>query len=150
MIGDYVITEHDLLGKLKSKTQRSIGMGSYGIDSHNVQRIINAGGHVQNEGDVGVHVGPYRIPFGVIMPKKEEANNLIVPVAASCTHVAYGSIRMEPIFMILSQSAATAACIAIEDATSVQDVDYERLKTRLLADKQILEKSQMLKKPRPK
>jgi len=150
MVGKYVVTERDLLGDVKSKTKRSIGMGSYGIDSHNVQRVVTADGHVQNEGDVGVHVGPYRIPFDVILPKEQEVANLIVPVAASCSHVAYGSIRMEPIFMILAQSAGTAACIAIDDATSVQKVGYEKLRTKLLADKQILEKSQMLSKPRKK
>ena len=148
MVGKYVLTEHDLTGKLKSKTERSIGMGSYGIDSHNVQRFVTADGHVQNEGDVGIHVGPYRIPYDVIVPKEEELHNLIVPVAASCSHVAYGSIRMEPIFMVLAQSAATAACIAIDDETSVQSIDYEKLRARLRADKQILEKSQMLPDPR--
>lgn len=148
MIGKYVITEHDLLGKLKSKTKKSIGMGSYGIDSHNIQRYITADGYVQNEGDVGIHVGDYRIPYDVIVPKENEASNLIVPVAASCSHVAYGSIRMEPIFMILAQGAGTAASIAIDDQTSVQNVDYKKLRIRLLADKQILEKSHRLKDPR--
>ncbi|MCM2372840.1 FAD-dependent oxidoreductase [Aporhodopirellula aestuarii] len=148
MVGQYVITEHDLLGDLKSKTEKSIGMGSYGIDSHNIQRFIDSDGYVQNEGDVGVHVGDYRIPYDVIVPKKEEASNLIVPVAASCSHVAYGSIRMEPIFMILAQSGAAAACIAMDDETSVQAVDYKKLRARLQADKQILEKSQRLPDPR--
>ena len=150
MVGKYVVTEHDLLGKLKSKTTKSIGMGSYGIDSHNIQRYITADGYVENEGDVGVHVGGYRIPYDVIVPKENEASNLIVPVAASCSHVAYGSIRMEPIFMILAQGAATAASIAIDDQTSVQAVDYQKLRTRLLADKQILEKSHLLPDPRKK
>ena len=148
MVGKYVITEHDLLGKLKSKTEKSIGMGSYGIDSHNIQRIVGADGFVQNEGDVGRHVGDYRIPYDVIVPKENEVSNLIVPVAASCSHVAYGSVRMEPIFMILAQGAATAASIAIDDETSVQGVDYQKLRTRLLADKQILEKSHRLPDPR--
>lgn len=148
MVGQYVITEHDLLGDLKSKTKKSIGMGSYGIDSHNIRRYVDSDGYVQNEGDVGVHVGDYRIPYDVIVPKEEEVSNLIVPVAASCSHVAYGSIRMEPVFMILAQSAATAACIAMDEATSVQSVDYSKLRARLLADKQILEKSQRLPDPR--
>ncbi|MGB7324784.1 MAG: FAD-dependent oxidoreductase, partial [Rubripirellula sp.] len=148
MVGKYVITEHDLLGEQKSKTDKSIGMGSYGIDSHNIQRFITADGFVQNEGDVGIHVGDYRIPYDVIVPKEDEASNLIVPVAASCSHVAYGSIRMEPIFMILAQGAGTAASIAIDDQTNVQSIDYEKLRTRLLADKQILEKSHRLPDPR--
>ena len=150
MVGKYVITEHDLLGELKSKTEKSIGMGSYGIDSHNIQRFITADGLVQNEGDVGVHVGDYRITYDAIVPKENEVSNLIVPVAASCSHVAYGSIRMEPIFMILAQGAGTAASIAIDDATTVQAVDYQKLRTRLLADKQVLEKSHRLPDPRKK
>jgi FAD dependent oxidoreductase len=150
MIGEYVITEHDLLGDRKSKTRRSIGMGSYGIDSHNIQRYVDSEGYVQNEGDVGIHVGVYTIPYDVIVPKESEVKNLIVPVAASCSHVAYGSIRMEPVFMILAQGAGTAACIAIDDQATVQSVNYEKLKTRLLADKQILEKSHMLPDPRKK
>lgn len=150
MVGQYVITEHDLLGDLKSKTKKSIGMGSYGIDSHNIQRFVDSDGYVQNEGDVGVHVGDYRIPYDVIVPKEEEISNLIVPVAASCSHVAYGSIRMEPVFMILAQSAATAACIAMDDEASVQSVDYKKLRARLLADRQILEKSHRLPDPRKK
>lgn len=150
MVGKHVVTEHDLLGDLKAKTKDSIGMGSYGIDSHNIQRFIGADGYVQNEGDVGVHVGDYRIPYDVIVPKENEVSNLIVPVAASCSHVAYGSIRMEPVFMILAQGAGTAACIAIDDQTSVQTIDYEKLRARLLADKQILEKSQRLPDPRKK
>ena len=125
-------------------------MGSYGIDSHNIQRFITADGLVQNEGDVGVHVGDYRITYDAIVPKENEVSNLIVPVAASCSHVAYGSIRMEPIFMILAQGAGTAASIAIDDATTVQAVDYQKLRTRLLADKQVLEKSHRLPDPRKK
>ncbi|QDT09666.1 FAD-dependent oxidoreductase [Planctomycetes bacterium K23_9] len=150
MVGQYVITERDLLGDLKSKTKKPIGMGSYGIDSHNIQRFVDADGYVQNEGDVGVHVGDYTIPYDVIVPKEEEVSNLIVPVAASCSHVAYGSVRMEPVFMILAQSGATAACIALDDETSVQSVDYKKLRERLLIDKQILGKSDRLPDPRKK
>jgi FAD dependent oxidoreductase len=150
MVGEYVITEHDLLGDRKSTTKRSIGMGSYGIDSHNIQRYVDSDGYVQNEGDVGIHVGDYTIPYDVIVPKEREVNNLLVPVAASCSHVAYGSIRMEPVFMILAQGAGAAACIAIDDQVSVQSVSYEKLKARLLTDKQILDKSHMLPDPRKK
>lgn len=150
MVGRYVITERDLLGDLKSKTKKPIGMGSYGIDSHNIQRFVDSDGYVQNEGDVGVHVGDYTIPYDVIVPKEEEVSNLIVPVAASCSHVAYGSVRMEPVFMILAQSGATAACIAMDDETSVQSVDYKKLRKQLLIDKQILGKSDRLPDPRKK
>nr|WP_234044375.1 FAD-dependent oxidoreductase [Haloferula rosea] len=137
MVGKHVITEHDLIGN--PQNPKSIGMGSYGIDSHNVQRYISPEGHVHNEGDVGVKVPPYQITYDAIVPKENECTNLLVPVAASCSHVAYGSVRMEPVFMILGQSAGTAASIAIEDKVKVQNVDYDKLRTRLLADRQVLE-----------
>ena len=91
-------------------------MGSYTIDSHNVQRYITPEGYVQNEGDIGVRVegGPYQIAYGSLVPKRGEADNLFVPVAVSSSHIAYGSIRMEPVFMILGQTAATAAVMAID------------------------------------
>jgi hypothetical protein len=142
MIGKHVVTERDLIDELK--TEKSIGMGSYGIDSHNVQRYITPEGHVQNEGDIGVKVSPYEISYHAIVPQESEATNLIVPVAASCSHTAYGSVRMEPVFMILGQSAGTAASIAIDDKVDVQAVDYEKLSTQLEADSQILNTSQRL------
>ncbi|MES2693895.1 MAG: FAD-dependent oxidoreductase, partial [Verrucomicrobiota bacterium] len=100
MIGAYVMTEHELL---KTRpTPDSVGMGSYTIDSHNVQRYITPEGFVQNEGDIGVSAkGPYEIAYGALVPKKGQADNLFAPVACSATHIAYGSIRMEPVFMIL-------------------------------------------------
>jgi FAD dependent oxidoreductase len=141
MIGAYVMTEHDLLKE--RATPDSIGMGSYGIDSHNIQRyIINPGpdAYVQNEGDIGVSTnGPYSIAYGSLVPKQGQVDNLLVPVCVSASHIAYGSIRMEPVFMILGQSAATAAVMAIDGRTTVQDVPYTRLRERLLKDKQILE-----------
>lgn len=139
MVGRYVMTEHELLKE--RPTPEPIGMGSYGIDSHNTQRYITPDGFVQNEGDIGVPTnGPYQIAYGAIVPKRGQAENLLVPVAASSSHVAYGSIRMEPVFMILGQSAATAAVIAIDNKLAVQDVSYDRLRTRLVADGQVLEK----------
>ncbi|MCX7887250.1 MAG: FAD-dependent oxidoreductase [Verrucomicrobiae bacterium] len=138
MIGKYVMTEHELLKR--RPTPQPVGMGSYTIDSHNVQRYITPEGHVQNEGDIGVPTkGPYAIAYGALVPKPGQCDNLLVPVCVSASHVAYGSIRMEPVFMILAQSAATAACIAIDDNVPVQDVSYEKLRARLLADKQVLE-----------
>ncbi len=138
MIGAYVMTEHELLKK--RPTPNSVGMGSYGIDSHNIQRYITPEGYVQNEGDIGVSTkGPYQIAYGSLVPKSEQANNLLVPVCVSSSHIAFGSIRMEPVFMILGQSAATAAVLAIDGKTSVQDVPYAKLQERLLKDKQILE-----------
>ena len=140
MVGAFVMTEHELLKK--RPTPGSVGMGSYGIDSHNIQRYITPEGYVQNEGDIGVSTkGPYQIAYGSLVPRKEQAENLLVPVAVSSSHIAFGSIRMEPVFMILGQSAATAAVMAIESKSAVQDVPYEALRARLLADGQILEAS---------
>ncbi|MFZ4793460.1 MAG: FAD-dependent oxidoreductase [Blastocatellia bacterium] len=138
MIGKYVMTEHELLKK--RPTPESVGMGSYGIDSHNIQRYITPEGYVQNEGDIGVSTnGPYQISYGSLVSKKGQADNLIVPVAVSSSHIAFGSIRMEPVFMILGQSAATAASLAIEGGTAVQDVPYTKLEQRLRKDSQVLE-----------
>ena len=114
-------------------------MGSYTIDSHNVQRYITPEGYVQNEGDIGVSTrGPYGIAYGSLVPKKEQCENLFVPVAVSASHIAYGSIRMEPVFMILGQSAATAAALAIDGDSAVQDVAYADLKPLLEKEGQIL------------
>lgn len=138
MIGDYVMTEHDVLGS--KEVPHSVGMGSYSLDSHNTQRFVTPGGFVQNEGDIGVHPKlPYSISYGTLTPKKEECNNLLVPVCVSSSHTAFGSIRMEPVFMILGQSAAAAAALAIDEGIAVQDLSYEKLRNVLLEEKQVLE-----------
>lgn len=138
MIGQYVMTERELLKK--RPTPDSVGMGSYTIDSHNVQRYITPEGFVQNEGDIGVPTkGPYAIAYGSLVPKKGRIGNLLVPVCLSSSHIAFGSIRMEPVFMILGQSAASAAAIALDDQVAVQDVPYQKLRARLLSDGQVLE-----------
>jgi hypothetical protein len=138
MVGTHVMTEHELL-KTRPVAE-PVGMGSYTIDSHNVQRYITPEGHVQNEGDIGVSAkGPYQISLGSLLPKKAQCENLLVPVCVSSSHIAFGSIRMEPVFMILGQSAATAAALAIDKNVPVQDVRYAELRERLLADGQILE-----------
>jgi hypothetical protein len=136
MVGQYVMTEQELL---KTRpTPESVGMGSYTIDSHNTQRYITPEGFVQNEGDIGVHATPYEIAYGSLVPKRGEASNLFAPVCVSSSHIAYGSIRMEPVFMILGQSSATAASIAIRKKLAVQEVPYEELRERLLSDAQVL------------
>jgi len=138
MVGDYVMTELDC--RRVRAVKDSVGLGSYNMDSHNAQRYITPDGHVQNEGDVQVSPGgAYLISYRSIVPRRGEAKNLFVPVCVSSSHIAYGSIRMEPVFMILGQSAATAAVQAIEDGVAVQDVDYAKLRKRLLADKQVLD-----------
>jgi len=137
MTGEYITTEHDVMQRIE--TPRSIGMGSYHIDSHNTQRYVTPEGYVQNEGDIGVKPpGPYRISYGSIIPQKQECTNLFVPVCVSSSHIAYGSIRMEPVFMILGQSAAVAACLAIDEKCAVQDVSYNQLKKLLENKNQIL------------
>jgi hypothetical protein len=138
MVGDYVMTEHDC--RSDRVAEDPVGMGSYNMDSHNCQRYVTAEGHVQDEGDVQLATGgPYVISYRSIVPKRGEATNLLVPVCLSASHIAYGSIRMEPVFMILGQSAATAACQAIDADVSVQEVEYATLKDRLVADGQVLQ-----------
>jgi hypothetical protein len=137
MIGAYVMTENEL--RKKRPTPQSVGMGSYTIDSHNTQRYVDEKGNVQNEGDVGVRVKPYQIAYGSLVPRKEQCANLLVPVCVSSSHIAFGSIRMEPVFMILGQSAATAASLAIDGDLAVQEVPYADLREQLLADGQVLE-----------
>jgi hypothetical protein len=141
MVGSYVMTENEL--RKKKPTPDSVGMGSYTIDSHNVQRYITPEGYVQNEGDIGVPTGgPYEIAYGSLIPKRGQADNLLVPVCVSSSHIAFGSIRMEPVFMILGQSAATAAVLAIDAKLAVQDVPYAKLRERLLKDGQVLNYSE--------
>ena len=136
MIGSYVMTENDVLGK--REVPKPVGMGSYTMDSHNIQRYVTEEGYVQNEGDIGVHAPVYSISYESLIPKPNECKNLLVPVCVSSSHIAFGSIRMEPVFMILGQSAATAAAIAIDDKIAVQEVDYNKLSEKLLADNMVL------------
>jgi hypothetical protein len=137
MISDYVMTEHNC--RWDKMAPDPVGLGAYGMDSHNTQRYVKDG-YASNEGDVQVPVsGPYPIAYLSVVPTAKECTNLLVPVCLSATHIAYGSIRMEPVFMVLGQSTATAACLAIDSKGSVQAVDRDALRARLLADKQILE-----------
>jgi hypothetical protein len=138
MIGAYVMTQANCQGR--ATADDPIGLAAYGMDSHNVQRYLDAQGHVRNEGDVQVGgFSPYPISYRSITPKAAECGNLLVPVCLSATHISYGSIRMEPVFMVLGQCAATAACLAIDAGTAAQKVDYLKLRERLAADKQVLE-----------
>ncbi|MBX2840369.1 MAG: FAD-dependent oxidoreductase [Flammeovirgaceae bacterium] len=138
MVGDFVMSEKEVMGDIP--LERSIGMGSYAMDSHNTQRFVTKEGFVQNEGDIGVHPHqPYQIEYGSIIPKKGECQNLLVPVCVSSSHIAFGSIRMEPVFMILGQSAASAASLAIDKNISVQEVAYTDLRPLLEKGLQRLE-----------
>ena len=138
LVSEYVMTQHHCKGH--ETATDPVGMGAYQMDSHNVQRHVDANGHARNEGDVEVGgFPPYPLSYRAIRPKKEECENLFVPFCLSASHIAFGSIRMEPVFMVLGQSSATAASIAIDDGVAVQDVNYEKLRKRLIADGQILE-----------
>jgi hypothetical protein len=137
MIGEYIMTEHQVLGV--SPVERPIGMGSYTMDSHNAQRYVTPEGYVQNEGDIGVPTPPYQIGLGAILPLRTECTNLLVPVCVSCSHIAYGSVRMEPVFMILGQSAATLACLAVDEGRGIHDIPYALLREKLLEDGQVLD-----------
>jgi hypothetical protein len=147
MVSDYVMTEANCRGKTVAKD--SIGLAEYNMDSHHCQRcvVIEADKRTdrslataRNEGDVQVHVpGPYPVAYRSIVPKKSECANLLVPVCLSASHIAYGSIRMEPVFMVLGQSAGTAASMAIDADVPVQQVDYANLRARLSADHQMLD-----------
>ena len=116
----------------------SVGLGSYTMDSHHVERVMH-NGQIANEGgfEKGIK-SSYPVSYRSIVPKRSECSNLFVPVALSSSHVAFGSIRMEPVFMVLGQSAATAAAQAIDDGCAVQDVDYAKLSKTLEKDGQIL------------
>ncbi|MEK3686852.1 FAD-dependent oxidoreductase [Paenibacillus sp. FSL R10-2736] len=137
MIGDYVVTEHDV--RLDNPVPDSIGMGSFAMDSHHTQNYVNEDGHVSTEGGFYVRLAaPYPISYRAVVPKRTECTNLIVPVCVSATHAAYGSIRMEPVFMILGQSAAAAAALALDADGIVQNVEVEKLHSILLQENQVL------------
>ena len=137
MVSDYVMTQYNCEG-LKVATD-PVGLAAYGMDSHHIQRYVTKEGFVKNEGNVEARVkGPYPISYRSIVPKEKECKNLLVPVCLSATHIAFGSIRMEPVFMVLGQSAAIAACLAIDRNIPVQKVDYIELQKVLLENKQRL------------
>ena len=144
MIGEYVMTEHNCWGT--KVAPRPVAMGAYQMDSHHVRRYVGADGFVHNEGDVEVNIdtktgrrfSPYPIDYGAVLPKRDECTNLIVPVCLSASHIAFGSIRMEPVFFALGQVAGTAASIAVSHDVAVQDVPYTELAARLTADGQVI------------
>lgn len=154
MVGEYVMTDNNVIFKNGERVavEDSVGLGTYTMDSHNTQRYVvvdQHGAYVRNEGDVQVGIGsPYGISYRALTPQREEITNLLVPVALSASHIAYGSIRMEPTFMILGQSAGTAAVHAMDNGVGVQQIDFEAYRRRLLEDGQVLEwGAQPLSKP---
>jgi len=137
MKSDYVMTQRNCEGF--DVVDDPVGMAAYGMDSHHVQRYVDANGYIQNEGNVEAHgFDPYPVSYRSIVPKKGECTNLLVPVCVSSTHIAFGSIRMEPVFMVLGQSAALAACLSIDEHVAVQDLDYEKMKKLMLEKNQVL------------
>jgi len=138
MISDYIMTEHNCMGS--QVVDDPIGLAAYTMDSHNVQRYVDENGNVRNEGDVEVSgFPPYPISYRSIIPQKDECTNLLVPVCLSASHIAFGSIRMEPVFMLLGESAVIAAIQAIDSNRKIQNIDYSEMKKELLIAKQILE-----------
>jgi hypothetical protein len=137
MVGEYVMTQRDIQTDLTKPD--SIGMGSYNSDSHNIQRVVTSEGNaVENEGDMQVPVKPYEIPYRILLPKRADATNLLVPVPFSASHVAYSTLRMEPQYMIIGQAAGIAATLAIANKTPVQDVDTKVLLAKLRQQKAVL------------
>jgi len=132
MIGELVMTQHHCQGK--EQVEDGVGMAAYGMDSHNCERLV-VNGMVKNEGDVQVHgFAPYAVSYRAIVPKQKEAANLFVPVCLSASHIAYGSIRMEPVFMVLGQSSAVAACQVIDKKIAVQQVNVKEVQSLLRTD----------------
>ena len=133
MISDYVITQRHCEGLEKAKDP--VGMAAYGMDSHHIQRYVDHNGYVQNEGNVEAPVsGPYPISYRAIIPKRGEIENLVVPVCVSSSHIAFGSIRMEPVFMVLGQVSAVAASMAIDNEIPIHEVDVDQLRQKLEND----------------
>ena len=135
MTGEYILTQQDCQENVVKNN--SIGIASYGPDSHHVQRVVY-NGEVINEGNFLEPHRSYEIPLGVILPEKKECTNLLVPVCVSSSHIAFGSIRMEPVFMILGQSAGTVAALALKYNKDPQDLDYSLIRNQLQEDHQIL------------
>lgn len=141
MVSDYVMTQYHCEG-LKV-VEDPVGLAAYTMDSHMIQRYVDANGYVKNEGNVAAEVGaPFPISYRSIIPKQEECTNLLVPVCLSATHIAFGSIRMEPVFMVLGQSSAIAASLAIDQKVDIQSVDYGQLRQALLESKQRIGQAQ--------
>ena len=137
MVSEYVMSEKNC--KRIEIVADSVGMGAYNMDSHNTQRYVTEEGFARNEGDIQIGTKPYPISFRSIRPKAEQCTNLLVPVCLAASHISYGSIRMEPVFMVMGQSAATAAVHAINEQTNVQGIDPDKLQKQLLKDGQMLD-----------
>ena len=137
MVSAYVMTEHNGTGKVVAPD--GIALASYQMDSHNTQRVV-VDGKVSNEGQTYKAVTrPLPLSYRAICPRQDECENLLVVFAVSASHIGLSTLRMEPVLMITGQSAATAACLSIDARCSVQKLPYDRLRSRLLRDGQILQ-----------
>jgi hypothetical protein len=144
MVGEYFMTQKDVINdRVKAD---SIGLGSYNTDSHHVQRVAGPDGFVINEGDFQVGVQPYAIPYRSLVPKAKECENLLVVVCMSASHVAYGTIRMEPVYMVMGQASGVAAAQAIDENVNVQKIDVAKLTSKLKAQKAVLSPEGISKK----
>ena len=137
MVGAFVMTQGDIQTNLAKPD--AIGLGSYNSDSHNVQRFLQSDGTAQNEGNMEVPVKPYQIPYRILVPKKKDATNLLVPVCVSSSHVTYSTLRMEPVYMIMGQAAGVAAKLALDNRQAVQDIDTKALSARLASQGAVLQ-----------
>jgi len=143
MLGEYIMTQKDIEkgGGLNLLKRDTIGMGSYNSDSHHVQRYITEDGYIRNEGNMEVNVDPYEIPYRILLPKREEADNLLVTCTISASHVAYSTIRMEPQYMIMGEAAGAAAAIAINDNSTLHNIDIPKLQNILKSGGAVLSKN---------
>ena len=137
MIGTYVMTQKDIQTAITKPD--AIGMGSYNSDSHNVQRYVTEDGMVQNEGNMEVPVAPYQIPYRILLPRRTEVSNLMVPVCLSASHVAYSTLRMEPVYMVIGQAAGVAAAMTIKGKIPIHDINTQTLAAKLKSQRAILE-----------
>ena len=138
MIGEYVMVEKNVAKENREMAENPVGVGSYALDCHYVSKVIDEEGMLRYEGTIFEPTTPYQISYYSLTPKKNECSNLLVPVCLSASHVAFSSIRMEPVYMVLGQSAAVAASLAIDEKSAVQEITYDRLAAKLLELKQII------------
>ncbi|WP_353137919.1 FAD-dependent oxidoreductase [Pseudopedobacter sp.] len=138
MIGEYVMIEKNVTKENRDNANHPVGVGSYALDCHYVSKVIDKEGKLRYEGTIFKPIVPYTISYYSLTPKKSECSNLLVPICLSASHVAYSSIRMEPVYMVLGQSAAVAASMAIDSNVAVQNVSYDDLSKKLLDLKQII------------
>lgn len=139
LVGDYVMTQKDVQDEAFRFKPDSVALGSYRLDVHQVQYIHTPNGIVP-EGDIGhgIHVKPYEIPYRVLLPKRTEADNLLVPVCVSASHIALSTLRMEPVYMMLGHTSGIAAAMCIDRKVSTQDLPVKELQSRLVEQKQII------------